>query len=89
MLLFVNLGHTLFARGAGSQGQPRDFDSAYIDFYNSQRPHQSLDYKTPDEVYVGGSQRTVDMMDKPDGLPTSPQVQQHQSGDKIYLEQAA
>ena len=26
---------------------------------------------------------------KPDGLPTSPQVQQHQSGDKIYLEQAA
>ena len=61
---------------------------AYIDFYNGQRPHQSLDYKTPDEVYFEGGQRPVDMMDKPDGLPTSPRVQQHQSGDKIYLEQA-
>jgi len=24
----------------------------YIDFYNSQRLHQSLDYLTPDEIYV-------------------------------------
>ena len=46
---------------------------AYIDFYNSQRPHQSLDYNTPDEVYFEGGHRPVDMMDKPDGLPTSPQ----------------
>ena len=53
---------------------------AYIDFYNSQRPHQSLDYNTPDEVYFEGGHRPVDMMDKPDGLPTSPQAQQQQSG---------
>ena len=58
---------------------------AYIDFYNSQRPHQSLDYNTPDEVYFEGGHRPVDMMDKPDGLPTSPQAQQQQSGDKNYL----
>ena len=25
----------------------------YFDFYNSERGHQSLDYKTPDEVYYG------------------------------------
>ena len=70
---------------------------AYIDFYNGHRPHQSLDYKTPDEVYFEGGHRPVDMMDKPDGLPTSPQglarrfgqAQQQQSGDKIYLKQAA
>ena len=62
---------------------------AYIDFYNSQRPHQSLDYNTPDEVYFEGGHRPVDMMDKPDGLPTSPQAQQQQSGDKNYLKQAA
>ena len=23
----------------------------YVDFYNAIRPHQSLDYKTPDKVY--------------------------------------
>ena len=36
-----------------------------------------------------GGHRPVDMMDKPDGLPTSPQAQQQQSGDKNYLKQAA
>lgn len=25
----------------------------YFDFYNARRPHQSLDYRTPDEMYVG------------------------------------
>ena len=25
----------------------------YFDFYNARRPHQSLDYRTPDEVYFG------------------------------------
>ncbi len=25
--------------------------SRYLDFYNQERPHQSLDYRTPDEVY--------------------------------------
>ena len=34
------------------------------------------DYNTPDEVYFEGGHRPVDMMDKPDGLPTSPQAQQ-------------
>ena len=28
--------------------------AAYFPFYNSQRPHQSLDYKTPAVVYYGG-----------------------------------
>ena len=26
----------------------------FINFYNNERPHQSLDYQTPDEVYKGG-----------------------------------
>jgi len=36
-------------------GQMREADkgiSAYFDFYNTQRPHQSLDYKTPWEVVM-------------------------------------
>lgn len=35
----------------------------YFDFYNTERNHQSLDYRTPDEVYraaIGGGARIVD-----------------------------
>lgn len=53
----------------------------YMEFYNNQRPHQALDYKTPAEVYFNNRQKTT-----PDGyvdnsfhkLPTSPQAQQPQ-----------
>ena len=48
----------------------------WIDFYNTERPHSALDGQTPAEAYRAG--RPVDMMDKPDGLPTSPQAQQQQ-----------
>ena len=48
----------------------------WIDFYNTEQPHSALDGQTPAEAY--GANRPVDMMDKPDGLPTSPQVQQQQ-----------
>ncbi len=43
----------------------------WIDFYNTVRPHSALGGSTPAEVYGAG--RPVDMMDKPDGIPTSPQ----------------
>ena len=48
----------------------------WIEFYNSERPHSSLDGKTPVEAYW--DDRPVDMMDKPDGLPTSLPAQQRQ-----------
>jgi putative transposase len=31
--------------------EAREGLAAYIEFYNAARPHQSLDYRTPDEVY--------------------------------------
>ena len=46
----------------------------WIDFYNTERPHSALAGRTPAEAYGAG--RPVDMMDKPDGLPTSPPAQQ-------------
>jgi len=49
----------------------------WIDFYNTERPHSSLDGKTPAEAY-GAVAGPMDMMDKPDGLPTSPQPPQQQ-----------
>jgi len=47
----------------------------WIGFYNTERPHSALAGQTPAEAYAG---LPVDMMDKPDGLPTSPQAQQQQ-----------
>ena len=58
----------------------------WISFYNTERPHSSFDGRTPAEAY--GIEGPMDMMDKPGGLPTSPQApQQHQ--DVINRIQAA
>ena len=58
----------------------------WIGFYNTERPHSSLGGDTPAEAY--GAQRPMVMMEKPDGLPTSPQAQQQQE-DTINRIQAA
>ena len=57
----------------------------WIGFYNTERPHSALAGQTPAEAYGAG--RPVDMMDKPDALPTSPQAQQQK--DMINTIQAA
>ena len=48
----------------------------WVGFYNTERPHSSLGGQTPAEAFSG--EAPVDMMDKPDGLPTSPPAQQQQ-----------
>ena len=45
----------------------------WMGFYNTGRPHSALGGRTPAEACQTGP---VDMMDKPDGLPTYPQGQQ-------------
>ncbi|HSW64021.1 MAG TPA: integrase core domain-containing protein, partial [Dissulfurispiraceae bacterium] len=35
----------------GTMIELRQGIAAYMEKYNHRRPHQSLDYKTPDEVY--------------------------------------
>jgi len=47
--------------------------SEWMTFYNQERPHSSLDGRTPEEAYYQG--RSMDMMDKARALPTYPQVQ--------------
>ena len=34
----------------------------YFDYYNNERPHQSLDYKTPAEVYFNGLLEQADLL---------------------------
>ena len=53
----------------------------WIDFYNIVRPHSALDGATPAEAY--STKRPVDMMDKADALPTSPQAQQPQKAFSV------
>lgn len=50
----------------------------WFGFYNTERPHSALADRTPAEAYSDG--QPVDMMDKADALPTSPQAQQQQKG---------
>ena len=60
---------------------------AWIAFYNTERPHSTLDDRTPAEAYAAG--RPVDMMDNASALPTSPQVQQPQKAFKMLRGLAA
>ena len=53
----------------------------WIDFYNTDRPHSALGGATPAEAYRAG--RPVDMMDKANALPTSPQAQQQQEDSNM------
>lgn len=53
----------------------------YFEFYNTRRIHQSLDYKTPEEVYFGenASGKMMDLIscgnvENPSGLHTVPQL---------------
>ena len=53
----------------------------WIDFYNTERPHSSFDGQTPAEAY--GADGPMDMMDKPDGLPTSPHPHRLHNSNKV------
>jgi putative transposase len=60
---------------------------AWIDFYNTERPHSALDGMTPEEAY--SAHRPVDMMDKAGALPTYPQAQQQQKAFNMKEDLAA
>ena len=53
----------VYLRGYASMGELQQGLTAYFAFYNHERPHQALDYKTPSEVYrdaVGGGAMILD-----------------------------
>lgn len=52
--------------------------SSFIHWYNEERLHSSLKYKTPLEVLKMAKHQTYGYVDNSDELPTSPQVQQQQ-----------
>ena len=46
----------------------------YFDFYNYERPHQSLGYKTPSEVYYGESEKHTNLTGGRDLMSSSVQI---------------
>lgn len=44
----------IYLKGYASLGELTIGLAEYFSFYNAQRPHQSMDYRTPDEVYLSG-----------------------------------
>jgi putative transposase len=54
----------------------------YFEFYNSERFHQSLDYLTPDEVYLTGSGGGARIVDKFSGKETSRTETEVESGQR-------
>ena len=45
----------IFLRDYGSEKELRKSLAEFVSFFNSERIHQSLEYKTPDEVYNAGT----------------------------------
>ena len=45
----------IFLRDYRSEEELRNLLDSFVKFFNKERIHQGLDYKTPDEVYKEGS----------------------------------
>jgi putative transposase len=44
----------VYLKAYESVAQARAGIGAYLSFYNNERPHQALDYRTPAQVFEGG-----------------------------------
>ncbi len=65
--VYLHAHETVAAARAGIGG--------WLHFYNDERLHQALDYRTPSAVFAA-ARRPVDMIDIADAMTTSPQAQQ-------------
>ena len=72
----------VFTKAYVSVAEARRSIGSWINFYNDERKHQSLGYRTPSQVFA--ATQPVDMWTTQErALPTSPQAQQQQERDSI------
>jgi putative transposase len=78
--LWRSLKHEdVYLKGYADGREARAGIASWIAFYNEQRLHQALGYRTPMEVWRSGlAAGAVDMMDNADALPTCPQTKKQQ-----------
>ena len=71
--LWRNVKHEdVYLKGYANMGQLTVGLAQYFAFYNAERPHQSLGYATPDQVYrsgIGGGALIVDKYGRADDGP--------------------
>jgi putative transposase len=66
----------VFIKAYGSVAEARSGIGGWVAFYNDERLHQALDYRTPRAVFE--AQPAYGYMDNASALPTYPQVRQQQ-----------
>ena len=78
----------VYIKAYGSVAEARRNLGAWLGFYNDERPHQSLGYRTPREIFEGVACGHVDnpsasLRDTP-ALPTCPQAQHQEKEVLMY-----
>jgi putative transposase len=71
----------VFLKAYGSVAEARRGIGAWLAFYNDERPHQSLDYRTPSEVFAQA--KTCGDVDNVIGAAHIPTVEQHKQAISI------
>jgi putative transposase len=74
----------VFIKAYASVGEARRGISGWITFYNDERLHQALGYRTPRELFEAPP--TCGYVDNSSVLTTSPQVPQQQQRDSIDIQ---
>jgi hypothetical protein len=77
-----------FIKAYGSVAEARRGIGGWLSFYNEERPHQALDYRTPRAVFEGEACEHVDnpsalLRDAP-ALPTCSQAQHQEKEVLMY-----
>jgi putative transposase len=78
----------VFIKAYGSVAEARRGIGGWLSFYNEERPHQALDYRTPRAVFEGEACEHVDnpsalLRDAP-ALPTCSQAQHQEKEVLMY-----
>jgi putative transposase len=78
----------VFIKAYGSVPEARRGIGGWLCFYNDERPHQALDYRTPCAVFEGGACGHVDnpsaSLRDASLLPTCPQAQHQEEEELMY-----
>jgi putative transposase len=80
----------IFTKAYGSVPQARAGIGGWLRFYNEERPHQALGYRTPCEVFVGGEacghvDNASALLRTAPALPTCPQAHHQEEESNCLL----
>ncbi len=74
----------VYLKAYQSVAEARAAINAYLEFYNRQRPHQALGYRTPAEMYQNG-QEEKKVAAQEAGLPSEVMIPSARAGDSLNL----